>query len=550
MLSKTYLADESPIVKVRQGLLRGTIKETRNGRQFFAFQGIPYAEPPTGALRFKEPLPSKPWENILDATKEHAVCVQFDVYFRNFTLIGDENCLYLNVYTPKVTKDKLLPVIFYIHGGGFVKGNANPSFWGPDLLLDKDVVFVTLNYRLGALGFLSTGDSVVPGNNGLKDQSLGLKWVKNNIEQFGGNPEKITVAGQSAGGASVYFHLLSPLSRDIPYAAISVSGITPSVWSLAQKGEAKRMAKRLAESLSCSTDSSQLMVDCLRKISAYNIVGKSKEFMVFNYDPSIIYKPVIESNSKNAFLPENPLKTIKSSKISQIPFMTGITTEDGAFKSSSVYNDNRLVEKLNSNFNEILPLFLHYDEVGFDTDHISKAIRQFYFKGNDVNDNTKAELTDVVTDVMFFVPQRSISALHAKYSTKPVYFYLFGYKGSTSFSKKFGDPNHDYGVCHCDDLLYLIPNSYVNHTPSLEDKQMADVMTTLWYNFASTGNPTPKLDSLISTKWDPVVSDDVEYYFIKNSKAMEMKKNLYEERFQFCNKLSIYNNIHKLKDEL
>ncbi|KAK4880601.1 hypothetical protein RN001_008747 [Aquatica leii] len=544
VFGEAHFADESPIVKVGQGLLKGTVKKTKNGRQFLAFQGIPYAEPPIGTLRFKEPLPRKPWKHILDATKEHAVCVQFDIYFRNYTITGSENCLYLNVYTPKVSKNELLPVIFYIHGGGFVKGNANPSYWGPDFLLDKDLVFVTLNYRLGPLGFLSTGDYVVPGNNGFKDQSLGLKWVKDNIEQFGGNPKKITVSGQSAGGASAYFHLLSPLSKDIPYAAISLSGITPTLWSLAQKGEERKVAKRLARSLNCPTNSSLIMINCLRKISAYDIVAKSIEFMVFNYDPSILYKPVIEIHSKNAFLPEHPIKIIQSGKMSQIPFMTGLTTEDGAIKSSSVYSDERLVEKLNLNFEEILPLFLYYNEIGFNTNHISRSVRQFYFKENDINNKTKAELTNVVTDSLFLISQRSIGALHAKHSTQPVYFYLFGYKGSTSYSKKFGDPDYDYGVCHCDDLLYLLPNTHIDHKLSLEDHQMIDVMTRLWYNFASTGNPTPKLDYLISTKWDPVMSDDVEYYFIENSKTMKMKQNLYEERFQFWKNLSIF-HIHK-----
>ncbi|KAK4880603.1 hypothetical protein RN001_008749 [Aquatica leii] len=550
IIGRICLADESLIVKVEQGILKGTIKETRNGRQFLAFQGIPYAEPPIGKLRFKEPLPGKPWEKMLDATKEHAMCIQFDIFVRNYTLDGDENCLYLNVYTPKVSKDKLLPVIFYIHGGGFVKGSANPSLWGPYLLLDKDVVFVAANYRLGALGFLSTGDSVVPGNNGLKDQSLALRWTKNNIKQFGGNPEKITVAGQSAGAASAYFHLLSPLSRDIPYAAISVSGITPTLWSLAQEGEEKRVTKQLAKALNCPTDSSEAIINCLRKVSAHDIVQKAVDFMVFNYDPALIYKPVIETYSENAFLSEHPIQIIESGKMAQIPFMNGLTTEDGAIKSSAIYDDYRFIEELNANFFKCLSYFLSYDEVQFDTDYISEAVREFYFNGTDVNNQTKSELTNSVTDSMFLFPQRSISLLHSKYSLKPVYFYLFGYKGSTSFSKRYGDPDHDYGVCHCDDLLYLVPNSYVNYKPSLEDIKMTDVMTTLWYNFASTGNPTPKLDSLINTKWDPVLSDGVEYYYIKDSKTFEMKKNLYEERFQFWKKLPQFSALHKFNNQL
>ncbi|KAF5306371.1 hypothetical protein FQR65_LT07395 [Abscondita terminalis] len=537
IIVQVYGTDTEPTVKIRQGYLKGTVQKTRNGRPFFSFQGIPYAKPPVGNLRFEEPMVAEPWQGTLDATKDHAVCVQFDVFGRNYTTFGDENCLYLNVYTPDINNKNNLPVIVYIHGGGFVKGSSNPRLWGPYLMLDKDVVFVTFNYRLGALGFLSTGDEVVPGNNGLKDQSMALKWVKDNIESLVVIPKKLQLLDNQLAEQAfiiIYYHHFPEVFLNLRF-----TGITPCQWSLAQEGETLGNVKQLAIALNCPTSNSNQMVECLRKIPSYTIQDQTTKFMEYNYDPSILFKPVIESRSKNAFLPEHPVEIIKSGRMSQIPFMTGITTEDGAIKSSGIYYNYSLVEKLNLNFNKILPLVLNYNGFEFNMDDFADAIRKFYFNNKDIDNDTKDEVTNMITDALFMVPARMTSELHAKHSTKPLYFYLFGYKGSTSFSKIFGDSDYDYGVCHCDDLLYLVPNSFVKHHPSAEDIRMTDVMTTLWYNFASTGNPTPEVNSLFKIKWEPVKTKNLEYYHIKDSATMTMESNLYEDRFQFWKKLSI-----------
>uniref|UniRef100_A0A1Y1KW00 Carboxylic ester hydrolase n=1 Tax=Photinus pyralis TaxID=7054 RepID=A0A1Y1KW00_PHOPY len=207
--------ESNVLVKTRHGVLKGYVRETWRGRPILAFQGIPYAQPPVGGRRFQPPVPVDAWEGVLSANKSHAFCPQRDVFGDDSKVFGDEDCLFLNIYTPKTAtfEPLLLPVIVYIHGGGFTSDSANPELYGPDILLDKDLVLVTINYRLGALGFLSLEDDVLPGNNGLKDQNLALKWVKSNINRFGGNPNKITIFGNSAGGASVYYHILSPASK-------------------------------------------------------------------------------------------------------------------------------------------------------------------------------------------------------------------------------------------------------------------------------------------------------------------------------------------------
>ncbi|KAF5285157.1 hypothetical protein FQR65_LT13354 [Abscondita terminalis] len=526
-LARSIISEDAPEVVLSQGTLRGTIRSTLKGRSILAFQGIPYAEPPIGEKRFMPPVPLKAWDGILDATKSHSHCPQFDIFFRSEPVHGNEDCLFLNVYTPKISNE-LLPVIVFIHGGAFVMGNANPSMFGPDILLDKDIILVTLNYRLGALGFLSTEDDIVPGNNGLKDQSLALLWVKDNIKRFGGNPQKITVFGHSAGSASTYFHLLSPLSKDLVFAGISSSGIL-SAWSLSQKGEAISNARRLAEYLNCPISSNEEMVNCLRKVDALDIINESNKFSEFNYDPCIPFKPVVEIPNDGAFMPQNPVDIIKQGKMANVPLIVGITTDDGAIKSAAIYNDSSLVERLNSNFDKYLPMILFYDGVfsNKNTVKFTEKIKHFYFGDKGFMNSPKSVLTDMVTDGALLYPLRSVSTLHAKHSKKPVYFYLFGYRGSISFSAGFGDPQHDYGVCHGDDLLYILSSEVMEFKPNENDKKMIDLMTDIWFNFASTGKPI--IHNNDHVQWKPVTNDDLQYLSIYNYEKVKMEENLYEQ---------------------
>jgi len=549
-----FASQDAPEIKIEQGVLSGRYQKTWKGRTFSAFSGIPYAEPPVGDLRFKPPVPAKPWKNILDASKLPSICPQVNLFLNDLTAKGDEDCLYLNVYTPQLpeSNNELLPVMFYIHGGGWTSGSGNPDLYGPDILLDKDVVLVTINYRLGALGFLSTEDKVLPGNNGFKDQNLALKWVKKNIVHFGGDPEKITIFGQSAGGASTHYHVLSPLSRDLIHGAIAHSGIATGMWALAPKGQAEKNAKRLAKFLNCPTTSNKKMVECLKKVDAYDIVEQDTKFMEWGTDPLIPFKPVLEPNIEGAFLTEEPIDIIKSGKAANVPFMTGLTTEDGAIRSAAVFNDSNLVEDLNKDSDRILSIMFMYHETSPNKEAVSQKLREFYFGDEDIDDSSKDKLTDICTDGYFASPQNAAVNLHTKYSKQPVYYFLFGYRGTKSFTPFFGDSSHDYGVCHQDELLYLFSTELFGEFKPNEsaEKEMIDVMTTLWTNFAKTGNPTPETNSLIHTKWEPVKGENLNYYFIKSATDITMEKGLYSERTKIWKNLQTNHPVTRIKDEL
>lgn len=181
-----------------------------DGNSVNEYLGIPYAEPPIKDLRFKKPLPVKPWKEPFNATEWPNPC------FQRYNNNSSEDCLYLNIFAPKSKSNELQGVMFWIHGGGFLYGSSSLEIYDAAYLAAKgDIIIVTINYRLSTFGFLYTGTDDAPGNAGLYDQALALKWVKDNIEHFGGNPNEITIFGQSVGSYSVSLHLLSPITRNL-----------------------------------------------------------------------------------------------------------------------------------------------------------------------------------------------------------------------------------------------------------------------------------------------------------------------------------------------
>lgn len=226
--------EERVVINTRNGMLRGRYLPYKTGIAggYYSFQGIKYGKAPIGNRRFKAPLPEAPWKGVRPAVREGASCPHRNMILENFK--GNEDCLFLNVYTPKLPDSQtnpMLPVLFWIHGGGFQFGNGNAFLYGPDYLLPENIILVTINYRLGALGFMNAGIAEAPGNQGLKDQVLALRWVQENIDKFGGDSNAVTIAGQSAGSASVHYLLMSPLTKGLFKRAIAQSGVALNPWA-------------------------------------------------------------------------------------------------------------------------------------------------------------------------------------------------------------------------------------------------------------------------------------------------------------------------------
>uniref|UniRef100_A0A0A9XAS2 Carboxylic ester hydrolase n=2 Tax=Lygus hesperus TaxID=30085 RepID=A0A0A9XAS2_LYGHE len=489
-------SQEEPEVEVEQGLLRGKyMKSEELKRSFAAFLGVPYAEPPVGPSRFKEANPAGPWLGVLNATNFGPSCLQYSHFTQNtkFEVYGSEDCLYLNVYTPNLPRGKsesgLLDVIFYIHGGAFMFLAGHP--FGPEYLLDRQIVLVTFNYRLGPLGFLSTEDSIVPGNNGLKDQLLALKWVKRNIKKFGGNPNRISLAGTSAGGASVHYHVLSPRTKGLFTHGIIMSGAVLNPWPVTENALEK--ARRLSGELGCPTENTAEMVDCLRTRPADHIVGKSKLFIPWVYNPFTPFGPVVETPNPSAFIQKEPLDIILSKEASDVPLLFSYTADEGLYPGGEIIKNEKLLEELDSRWTELLPHLLDYNFTIPQTrqKEVADKIKSFYL-GNNEAKRVRGKIIQMVGDRLFAVGIRESAKLHAELYQSPSYAYVFDFKGP---ERGFMDTHIHDGVSHGDDLAYLFKKDFPWGPigSDKESKRVSHFMIDMWMNFIT--------DSMDTTTW-------------------------------------------------
>ncbi|KAK3927492.1 Venom carboxylesterase-6 [Frankliniella fusca] len=505
-----------PVVQLEKGAVRGASAQSSSGRGFFAFKGIPYARPPVGKYRFRDPKPNKPWQGVWDATQFPPKCMQFDRYPFS-TVVGDEDCLYLNVFTPRLPTPgaPLLDVLVFIHGGGFMFGGS--ADWGPDYVLDKDVVLVTINYRLGPLGFLSTEDDVVPGNMGLKDQALALRWVQGNVAAFGGNPNSVTLFGMSAGGASVHYHYLSPLSAGLFHRGWSLSGSALNPWTQQERAAAK--ARRLAALLGCPADpaaaASRDLVDCLRHRPARAIAAAVLSFQDADDEiPFSPFAPVAEpAGTPGAFVDRAPVEVLRQGLANDVPWIVGVTSEEGLFNAAEYLGAGQAhkLERLDREWLRLAPLLLDYNDTAgteAERDAVSRAVREHYFGQRPLSAAT-SEFIAMVGDRIFYAGVEQAAREQAQANSQPVYLYVFGFRGEHSLSGAITKPKDesDWGVSHGDDLGYLLkweclPTGGTELELTVR-KHLLSVLTT----FARTGVPSGLPGSPGWVPLDPAAQD-------------------------------------------
>lgn len=539
------------ILNLRQGKINGSIITSRNGREFSAFQGIPYAKSPIGDLRLQDPVEADSWSDILDATKEKPMCIQKNLFMYGSynELLGEEDCLYMNVYTPKIgekAQKDLLPVMVWIPGGGFSSGHGGLSLYGPHYLLDKDVVVASFNYRVGILGFLSTEDDNLPGNYGMKDQVLALKWVKNNIEKFGGDPNKVTIFGESAGGVSVGLHLLSPLSKGLFHKAILESGTPLCRWGVSPPGLAKRRAASLSTISGCPEDSKQL-AKCLRNMPSELIVNLLYNFFEWKVFPAITFMPVVENcENKTGFLCRHPLIDFKQE--SNVPILMGMNSGEGGLFAARVYNKNCEVDlELKNNFDQYISSLLIYKYTAkmSDLPIISKKIyNRYYTKGN--MDNP----LDTVKMVSGGIFLQGIFDMAIKLSS-PVHYYVYDHTNKMSFNAFFGPCPTKLGVTHGDEMISLFFTQGQDKLEG-EDLNVSKLMIEIWTNFATTDKVT--IDGTDNGKeWPLMDSKSTKYLLISSSKPVISNKPFMKE-YEFWNGLPLLSAFKKsvpvLKTEL
>lgn len=372
------------VVYIENGPIRG---EHRG--HFYAFEGIPYAEPPIGQRRFEPPKPySLKWDEPRDATKPGESCLQWD-HFKFDTddkLRGAEDCLFLNVYTPALDTEEKLPVYVYIHGGAFMFGNGD--YYGPKILTTRKLVYVNINYRLGPLGFLTLENDVVPGNMGMKDQVFALKWVQNNIGAFGGDPTKVTITGFSAGGASVHLHYMSPMSLGLFSRGISHSGCALNPWVFMEQGKEK--ARKVAESVGCPTASSYKLIACLKEKPAEDIVRTVPLFQPFLYNPFSPFAVTIEPKHEGAFLSEKPIDILRMRKFQELPWLASATEAEGLYPAGEFMRHKNYLKEIDKDWDKIMPFILDFNHTipAKRLKPLSQEIRAHYLGKNTKLDKT------------------------------------------------------------------------------------------------------------------------------------------------------------------
>ncbi|XP_063223204.1 venom carboxylesterase-6-like isoform X2 [Bacillus rossius redtenbacheri] len=488
---------DRPVVRVEQGAAAGSFLRSAKGRRYAAFQGMPYAR---ARARFQEAEPAEAWDGVWPADEPGSECLQYMHTHGDHEqrVRGSEDCLFVNVFTPQLPNgtNPALDVIVFIHGGAFMFGSGDT--FGPRYFMDRDVVFVTFNYRLGILGFLSTEDEVAPGNNGLKDQVLALRWVQRNIAVFGGDAGSVTLMGMSAGGASVHLHYLSPLSRGLFHRGISVSGTALCPWVLAESLRAK--AELMAAALGCSVASSRHVVDCLSSRPARKVVGLTSKFQEFLYNPFSPFGPTVEAGGARAFLPRHPVDVLGSGQARDLPWVTSVTTHEGLYPAADLLRDDAHIRELDRRFEELAPHLLDFNHTvpAARLREVSRRVRAAYLGARPISRETMPAVVEMVGDRLFVVDAVLAARLQASVNRAPVFFYQFGYRGEDSLSEWMTGDGVDYGCCHADDMGFVTQVFFSDPEQTAGDRQMTQLLLDFFVSFARTGRPG------LDGAWEPV----------------------------------------------
>ncbi|KAL0819321.1 hypothetical protein ABMA28_007453 [Loxostege sticticalis] len=425
---------------------RGAVRGRLAPRGHYAYLGIPYARH-ARSDRFKAPKPAKSWDGIFEATYQ-VKCPQPDGS-------GTEDCLVLNVFSPEHAAD--LPVLVVVHGGNFRSG------WGPfrppARLLAQDLVVVTFNYRLGALGFLCLGTSDAPGNAGLKDQVAALYWVHKNIAHFGGNPLDVSLYGIESGAASIQLIMLSGAATGLFHKVILESGSALSPLALAY--DPKLTAFDAAAAMGFTgTDNLDELTKFYKDSPLNRLVNETTTFL-----------PCLENNldTTHSLLEMDPLESYKQRNYQKVPMIIAYTSSAGASSIETVLTNSNLPE----NFDDLLPNNVVFDSA--DSKHrVAEVVKVFYVGRNVLDSDLVKNYIEYFNDVTLEYPIIKSAVLHAATSSMPIYLMKLNRDGTKKSEKNKGYKS-------------MFDYFYDDHTTSKEDQLVVEQLVTLWSNFIKIG---------------------------------------------------------------
>lgn len=447
-------------VRTQGGLVQGTVEGG-----IAVYEGIPFAAPPLGDLRWRAPQPPAAWTGVKQADKFAPACMQTPVVFPALGMESypvNEDCLYLNVWTPaKSPKDKLA-VMVWIYGGGFTIGATSLPLYNGANFAKKGVVLVSAAYRVGQFGFLAHPDLTAEqgghsGNYGLLDQIAGLQWVKRNIAAFGGNPNRVTIFGESAGGLSVSMLAASPLAKRLFQGVISESGGSFAPARRTNEGGEQMLSLATAEKNGAAFFS-KLGVSSVadaRKLSA--------EAIQKNVTPGLGNGPW--PNFDGYVLPGDQYKLYEAGKYNDTPILVGTNADEGALfvptVTAAAYEAN-----VRSGYGEYADKILAAYPTGTDAQALRSA-------------------RDLARETTFAWHTWAWAHLQSRTGKGKVYVYYFSHRPPYPDTPQF----KDWGASHGSEMSYVFGNFTGGATPSAEDQALSDQVSSYWVNFAKTGDP-------------------------------------------------------------
>uniref|UniRef100_A0A8C2G906 Neuroligin 2b n=1 Tax=Cyprinus carpio TaxID=7962 RepID=A0A8C2G906_CYPCA len=578
-------AAKHPMVTTGYGKLRGVRKELNNEilGPVEQYLGVPYATPPVGERRFQPPEAPGSWQEIRNATQFAPVCPQnihgvlpeimLPVWFTDnldaaagYVQNQSEDCLYLNVYVP--TEDGPLtkkhdessmnrprdedirdrrkkPVMLFIHGGSYMEGTGN-MFDASVLAAYGNVIVVTMNYRLGVLGFLSTGDQSAKGNYGLLDQIQALRWLNENIGHFGGDPERITIFGSGAGASCVNLLILSHHSEGLFQRAIAQSGSAISSWSVNYRP--LMYTKILAKKVGCSYSNTADLVDCLRRKSFRELVDQDIQPARYH----IAFGPVEDGD----VVPDDPEILMQQGEFLNYDILLGVNQGEGLkFVDDSEGEDGISAASFDYTISNFVDNLYGYPD---GKDILRETIKFMYtdWADRDNSDMRRKTLLALFTDHQWVAPAVATAKLHAEFQS-PVYFYTFHHHCQTEARPEWAD------AAHGDEIPYVFGVPMVGATDlfpcnfSKNDVMLSAVVMTYWTNFAKTGDPNipvPQDTKFIHTKpnrfeeviWTKFSSKDKQYLHI--GLKPRIRDNYRANKVAFW--LELVPHLHTLHEEI
>ena len=494
-------SDTFKLINTPYGVIRGKV-DTQTKVPVAKFFGIPYARPPVGSLRFKPPLEPEIWNYTRDAFDPGKICMQ-QTYpnYLNETIDMGEDCLLLHVYMPVInnTKEKL-PVMMWIHEGGYVVGNG--AMYDGTSLAQAGVIYVTINYRLDAFGFLSTEDSSMPGNYGMLDQIEALKWIQKNIPAFGGDPNKVTIFGQSAGGGSVSLLMMSPLAKNLFQRAILQSGVSLSPFTITRPGyrvAPKAVARLVATSLGCpDIEDTSKMLTCLQAADSEELLKSSVKY-VRALDSAPVLAPRVEQNYN--FLPDLPINLLTKGRFTHVDTLRGFNTNESGMYLYFLSNQTSDEDQADKILRLWIKMFNEKDQ-----EVMYKLMKDSDLAQTSGNSSAVRHAAHMGAEFYFIAP--TIAELNIMSQMSPeVKHFLYQFNHRPSYSRMPAWMN----ATHRDEVPFVFGIDSQHYSKLIPNPTSADIsvsrqMVEMWTDFAKTGDP--------STTWSSYSPASPNYLYI------------------------------------